>query len=324
LNAIVLESQSRQTAEPSQTAKHLALLNIQAAQMLYIKQSMEQEINQTADCIDRILHLSSSDLVMMASGSLEQNRKLAEILERVATLESESEADHAEIQHLLMGLEGISQLVSTHLAILRNAREQMHLLNLNSMIAADRLGGQAAGLVEIARNINRISSDWEALAARTEMTMARVTLALQSANRADPIVSSTENDTLASGLKMTRERIAALKDAAAMAARNSGRVDLAVTRLKNEIDEVSVATEGARQSLNLIERAIGFLSQAQRTKTSDDLPGLTDADLHQIEARCEASYTTELERQILRAALHGQAVPLPGEQAAIGNDVELF
>jgi hypothetical protein len=44
--------------------------------------------------------------------------------------------------------------------------------------------------------------------------------------------------------------------------------------------------------------------------------------LQQFEQQCAATYTSALERQVLRAALYGEA--MPRLQSAVGNNVELF
>jgi len=46
-------------------------------------------------------------------------------------------------------------------------------------------------------------------------------------------------------------------------------------------------------------------------------------DAAEVEPLYSASYTTEMERDVLRAALHGTELPV-AQQTFAGNDVELF
>ncbi len=46
-------------------------------------------------------------------------------------------------------------------------------------------------------------------------------------------------------------------------------------------------------------------------------------DAAEVEQLFSASYTTELERDVLRAALHGTALPV-AQPTLAGNSVELF
>jgi tRNA pseudouridine-54 N-methylase len=67
-------------------------------------------------------------------------------------------------------------------------------------------------------------------------------------------------------------------------------------------------------------------------RTIEDLGRLIEREVPGALGRCDrveaeslfaAAYTTEIERQVLRAVLKGE--PLPGRQMSLaGNDVELF
>jgi hypothetical protein len=53
-------------------------------------------------------------------------------------------------------------------------------------------------------------------------------------------------------------------------------------------------------------------------------PGVKERyDIAEVERLFSASYTTEMERDVLQAALHGTALPVV-QQTFAGNDVELF
>jgi hypothetical protein len=55
-----------------------------------------------------------------------------------------------------------------------------------------------------------------------------------------------------------------------------------------------------------------------------DDPGVKQRyDPDEMEQLFSASYTTEMEREVLRAALRGKALPV-AQQTVAGNSVELF
>ena len=60
-----------------------------------------------------------------------------------------------------------------------------------------------------------------------------------------------------------------------------------------------------------------------RKLESDESQMARRYDAAELERLFSASYTTEIEREVLRAALHGTPLPVL-KQTFTGNDVELF
>ena len=64
--------------------------------------------------------------------------------------------------------------------------------------------------------------------------------------------------------------------------------------------------------------------EAVRSQLESDQPEVKDRyDAAEVEQLFSASYTTEVERDVLRAALRGTELPV-AQQTFAGNDVELF
>lgn len=324
LAAMIDDGRRNASQSPLDRERRIALLKVQAAQMLCVARTTAEWIDEIADCLESILRASSSDLVAIGAGILEQDRNLAAQLERIADLERESEADHAGIEQFLQGLNGLSQMVSAHLKHSRTARQRMQLLNFNSMIEARRLGSRAAAVLEIARSISRLSSDWGTLTDRSETAMDKIIAASRRAEDANQSVVRATSDSLARARKERREGMTALREASAAVAGNGARVTEAVTRLRREVDVAAPIARGVRQSLKLIEEAIAHLDRARQAHAQDGIVELAEADLRQLETECAAAYTCEAERHVLRAALYGEAIPSSQQNADIGNDVELF
>jgi hypothetical protein len=73
-------------------------------------------------------------------------------------------------------------------------------------------------------------------------------------------------------------------------------------------------------------RIDGVLDEIEIVKQQIEIahPAATNGcDPDEIEHLFSATYTTEMERDVLRAALHGTAIPL-GQQSFQGNSIELF
>jgi len=72
-----------------------------------------------------------------------------------------------------------------------------------------------------------------------------------------------------------------------------------------------------------LDVALAGIESVTRSMASDDPQIHERRDAAELERRFAALYTTEMERHVLQAALHGTALPLP-QQTFAGNSVELF
>lgn len=322
--AAMLDEGRWSASSPMDRARRVATLQVQAAQMLNVACTTERWNNDIADCLQSILRVSSTDLGTIGAGILEQDRNLAAQLDRIAILERESEADHAGIEQFLQGLQGLSQMVSAHLNHARAARERMQLLNFNSMIEARRMGSRAAAVLEIARNICRISSNWGILTDRSEAAMNKIIEASRRAELADGDVTASAGDNLARAQQESREGMTALRRTSAAVAEIGARVADAVGDLRREVDVAEPIAQGVRESVQWIEEAVALLNRARQAAAEGGIVQMAEADLRQLEAECAAAYTCEVERSVLRGALYGEQEPSPEHSADIGNDVELF
>jgi flagellar biosynthesis/type III secretory pathway protein FliH len=302
----------------SSAGRRAALLRVQAAQMRSVERTTEDWIAQIDECLEGILQVSSSEVVAIAATILRQEQALAGQLGRVEELERESEADHAGIEQFLEGLNGLSRLVRAHLERSRDARERMQLLNFNSMIEARRLGSRAAAVLEVARNISRISSDWGELTDRSGAAMEEMLEASSLAEEANRRVARATMENLERARAEGHGGIEALKQAAATAQENGARVEAAVGRLHREIDAAGGMAARLQDSLGLIGRAVELVEAG-----AGCAPGPAAVELGELEREWSAQYTSEVERQVLRAALYGEAMP-EAQTAVTGNDVELF
>ena len=302
--------------------RHPAILRVQAFQIESARTSTAEWVSQINQCLESILQAGSSDVAAIGAKILEQERGLSSQLSRIERLEQDCAADDAEIEACLVGIGELMRTTKAHLERSRNARDRMQLLNFNSMIEARHLGSQATAVLEITRNIGRISTGWSELTARSGDALASM---LSSSARAEEVHrtktrASLQN--LGNARRKSHGGVAALAKAAAIAGNNGARVGAAVTALHDD----SIVLE---RIAGRLAHAIVLMEEARNQIESSGAacpPGpvaLTWDDRQQIENECAAMYTSELERRVLRAALDGEAIPAVAATVT-GNDVELF
>jgi hypothetical protein len=303
-------------------ARSSLILKVQALQIESVRASTEGWIFKINRCLENILHVGSSEVVAIGARILAQERGLSSQLARIEHLERECEADDAEIEACLAGLGDLMRITKTHLERSRFTRDRMRLLNFNSMIEARHLGSQATAVLEITRNIGRISTGWSALTDRSGDTLNAMLTSSARAEEAHRTRTRASMEDLGNARKQSQAGLQALSHAAATANSNGEKIAAAVAALHSEITMLARVAERLMQSVAILSEARSEIAQAGEL-TSFSAANLNESDCRQIEADCTARYTSELERRILRAALFGEAMPLEGA-ATTPNEVELF
>ena len=298
------------------------ILRIQALQLENVRNSTQEWIAQVNRCLESILHAGSSDVAAIGAKILVQERGLSRQLARIERLQRECEVDDAEIEVCLAGLGALMRITKAHLERSRLARDRMQLLNFNSMIEARHLGSQASAVLEITRNIGRISTVWSQLTDRSSHTLESMLSSSARADEAHRTRTRASMEALGNARQKSQSGLAKLSEAAAIADQNGGEIEGAVAILRNEINTLGCIAERLTHSVALLFEAGEEIGRASEIARSDTAP-LTRDELQQIETECANLYTSELERRILRAALYGEPMPLAGA-AMRGNDVELF
>jgi len=295
-------------------------LVIQSYQLKSIQQTVGAWVSQIRRCMDGIMSISSAELKGIGPMVLQQQRQLSQQLLQIEALERKCESDAAKIEEALTGLSALTQLVGEHLKRSRLVRDRLQLLTFNSIIEASSLGAKADGILEISQSIKRISASWGELTDRSEKANEEI-LTLVEDSRAQ-MRTGSENDlrTAQTGIEAGLEGLAR---AAALTAGQAPEIDRFIGRLQAKIVEVGAAGDRLDTCFARIGAVLNELEQLRRQYESEAPAALAGSIKQNIEAVFSASYTTESEREILRAALLG--APLPAAQQNLaGNDVELF
>ena len=303
-------------------ARELAMgLRVQAFQLENIKAAMEAWSTHIDECLASILNVSQSRLERVAPAVLAQEEQLSARLHQIDEIERECERDSAEVAEAYSGLSTLVALVGDHARIARITRDRLRMLSFNSIIEARNLGSEADVMLEISRNITRIAAEWGLMAERSGHTRAELQQRMSETHAAITSVSQERDHALREARAEIRGALGDLRSAAQCAGANAAAMTPWTAGLHEQIE----MARSISRSLGKITERIGQLIEDVKGlgQNPADHGGAGECDLAALEEEYSRAYTTEVERQVLRAALFGEAVPAAGV-AAMGNDVELF
>lgn len=299
-------------------------LTIQILQMKNIQVAIKAWATQIGTCLSSILGVSSSELANIGPLVLRQEQGLSSQLVRIKDLEQECERDSEEVKSALSGLSKLMGMIADYLKKTRSIRDRMQLLSFNSIIEANNLGSEANVMLEISRNITRVSADWAEMTDQSETTMKEILGLVDQAKDGMRALGCGGEDGLKSAQVEIKEVLHNLKAAAEDSARGAMQIAVLTSNLHGKIESIR---EKARQLNGHVDAMGEALHQIEnvRQEIEEENPGI-EMQLNgraEMEQEYSAAYTTEIERHVLHAALFGS--PLPEMQAiAEGNDVELF
>jgi hypothetical protein len=115
-----------------------------------------------------------------------------------------------------------------------------------------------------------------------------------------------------------------LRTAAAFAAKQSKEMETIMVKMQSKSAEMSGADNLLEASSDRMAAILTPL-ELLRHEMEADQPGVGQSyDAEEAEQFFSATYTTEIEREVLRAALRGSSLPVLTQQVFEGNSVELF
>jgi predicted transcriptional regulator len=298
-------------------------LLIQTYQLKNIKETVTHWTSQINTCMAGILRVSASELVGIGPLVLEQEREVSSHLAHIELLERQSQAYSEKIRAALAGLSTLAQLVSEHLQKTKSVRNRLRLLSFNSVIEASRLGAKAHAILSIARIIQEISAEWSEISDRSEHTMQGIFDLVTRTNQVMEAFSESSSEKLHEAQAHTRAGLENLRSAAAFAAAHS-------LQMKDVTDTMQVETAAVGKTGGLFDASFALLDEVMASvqeltsQFESDYPGISRRfDAAEVGEFFAASYTTEVERDVLHAALRGTAMPV-AQQSFAGNTVELF
>jgi hypothetical protein len=299
-------------------------LTIQIYQLEAIKVAVENWASQIKTCMDGILQVSASEMVGIGPMVLAQEREVSQQLAHIELLEGESQSCSARIRYTFEGLSSLLLFVREHVQRSRSIRDRLRLLSFNSIIEASRFGGKGQAVLAIAKTIKEISVEWSQITELSGQAMEEILKLVNQTNKAMDTFSEASNESLREAQNQTRVGLEGLRAAAAFAAKQSGEMEAIIVKMQSKSAEMSGADSLLDASSGPMNAILAHL-ESLRHEMEADQPGVRESyDAEEAERFFSASYTTEIEREILRAALRGSSLPVLAQQVLEGNSVELF
>jgi hypothetical protein len=304
-------------------ARAYAGLTIQIYQLRTVTKTIASWASQIRTCMDGILQVSASQVVGIGPLVLEQERELSSQLARIERLESESQAYSERIQRTFGGISSLMHLVSEYLQRSKSVRDHLQLLTFNSIIEASGLGTRAAAILAIAECIKGISAEWSRITDQSGHAMQDVLNLEKQTNEAMGAFSEATNQRLREAQDQTRAGLDNLRTAAAFAAERAGEMKVATEKMHAKTTEAASAVDLLDACFGRIDAVLIEL-EAVRRRLEIDYPDVKERyGAAEVERMFSASYTTEMEREVLHAALRGTDLPA-AQPTLAGNSVELF
>ncbi|MGA7558902.1 MAG: hypothetical protein WBW01_04440 [Terriglobales bacterium] len=298
-------------------------LAIQIYQLRAIKETVANWALQIRTCLSGIMRVSTSEVVGIGPVVLEQEREVSSQLAQIGLLERESQAYSGRIQNNLGGLSNLMQLVSEHLQRSKSVRDRLQMLTLNSIVEASRLGARAATISAIAACIKDVSAQWNQITEQSGQAMQGILNLVKQTNEVMKAFSESSNQTLSAAQVQTRGCLDDLRAAASSAAGQAQGMKEVTEKMQAKIAEVGNTGDLIDAGCGRIDSVLGGI-EAIRRQLEIDHPEVTKHyDRAEVEQLFAVSYTTEMERDVLRAALAGKPLPV-AQQTFAGNSVELF
>lgn len=327
--ALTLIAERTRAAESSENnpaeefSQVYAGLAIQVYQLRNAKETVASWISQIRTCLSGILRVSTSEVVEIGPVVLAQERKVSSQLVRIERLESEGEAYSEKIRQTLGGLSNLMQLVSEHLRRSKSIRDRLRMLAFNSIIEASHLGIKADVILAISKSIKEVSTSWSQITDHSEQAMKEILTLVKQTNQVVEAFSAAGNEKLREAQAQTRSGLDNLRNSAEFAGLQAQEMEAATAKMQAKIAGIESNSNRIDASFSRGDAVLAQMEDLKRQLEADD-PGINKRfDPAEVEELFSGGYTTELERDILRAALRG--LPMPTARAALaGNTVELF
>jgi len=254
---------------------------------------------------------------------VDQERKVSAQLACIELLEKESQAYSEKTRHSVQGLTNLMQLVREHVQRQQSVRDRLRMLAFNSIIEANHLGTKADAILAISKSIKGISTTWSEITDQSAQALKEILALVQQSNEVTEAFSQSSTDTLLEAQAQTRAGLDGLRDAATFTGIRAREMTLATEKMQAKIKEVGATGEVLDEAF---ARSAAVLREIESLRLHLEVYypwARQEVDPQEAEDLFAAFYTTELERDVLRAVL--LQTDLPAHQPSLaGNSVELF
>jgi hypothetical protein len=298
-------------------------VTIQISQLRNTRGTVAHWTAQIESCMDAILRVCASDLGGISPLVLAQDRIVRSRLADVELLEQQGQDYSRRIRTTVGGNTGLAQFLGRHVEKSNAVRHLLHLLSLNSIVEADHLGTRANAILEIGNGISGLSVEWGQIADRSDLALKEIVGLMGRNGELMETFSETGDATLRHTQAQTRSGLDCLRSVAAAAAIHEQEIEAVKGKMRAVSGCASESSVLLQASYARIDGILDDIEQVRLLFDTDHPDARHGFDADEMAAMFSASYTTQVERDVLRAALHG-AVPPPLQQDLGGNGIELF
>jgi uncharacterized phage infection (PIP) family protein YhgE len=298
-------------------------IKIQIYQLQHIRETVANWISRIRDCMGVMLKVSGSNLAGIGPILRDREREVSARLANTESLQNKSKAQSEAIFHKVGEPSGLVQLIQEQVEKAAVTRQTLHLLSLNTALEADRLGGEGNAVLEISKGISDLSLEWGSITDQSGRALDEISELVELINSLTATFSQVEEHKLLESQSHVRDALQKLRATSEFAVRQACDIERGIGAMRS-------MAGGMTQSVDLLDRSyrqidtilIGLEDlQLQLEANSSDSAG--EYDPEEMKEYFSASYTTEVEREVLQAAFDGAAVPSV-QQNLEGNEVELF
>jgi arsenate reductase-like glutaredoxin family protein len=173
----------------------------------------------------------------------------------------------------------------------------------------------------IADGTAEVSEEWKRIAAISENALGKILDISESINMV--MVNFSQSQRLDGTQEQSREGLESLRRAAAFAVAQGNKIEIAIEAIRTRSAEVGNITDLLEACFSRIDDVINYLQKTKK-QLEIDCPDVREACASaEVEMLFSKSYTTQMERDVLHAALYGTPLAV-AQECSTGNDVELF
>ncbi len=298
-------------------------LNIQICQLKTIDATISNWTSQVRRCMDGIQQLSASEVVAIGPAVLRQEQELSAELAHIEQLQHRSQEYSQRMQSTLRGLSSLVELVDAHLKRTQSIRDRLQILMFNSLIEAQRLGSRGAVVSAIASLIKEVSEEWTVIASQSRLALTEILGLIQRTSAIMEVFSEASCQKLRVDQAETATALDKVRSAAAFVANEAAQMQATTEDMHAHLAEVSGTGGRMEACFGRLKAVVGEMESMTRDLKNDDNSIFERCHRSEVEQWLSPFYTTEIERAVMSAALHGTAMPA-AQQAFAGNAVELF
>jgi uncharacterized protein YukE len=298
-------------------------LNIQICQLKTIYATVSNWTSQVRTCMDGIQRLSASEVVGIGPTVLRQEQELSAELAHIERLQQKSQEYSGRMQNTLGELSSLVDLVNAHLKRSQSIRDRMQILMFNSLIEAQRLGGRGAVVSAIASLIKEVSEEWTAIADQSRLALTDILGMVHHTSAIMEVFSEASCQKLRADQAETATALDKVRGAAAFVADEAAQMQATTENMHAHLGEVSGTSDRLEACFGRLKAVLCGMESLASNLKNDDPSILERCNTSEVEQWLSPFYTTEIERAVMSAVLHGTPMPVV-QQSFAGNAVELF